>query len=117
MDTQSFNGRLFELRQRFITAMPEKVGSISETLARCAGDDRSAMYRLERQFHTLAGTAGTYGLMAVAAAAREAEEACAELHESSMDGESFYYLQYLVDQVRRAASCVDAVEQRGSQAA
>ncbi len=112
--SRTLNTRLLDLRDHFIKTVPGRIDAINETLAQCATNDPTAMHRLERQFHTLAGTAGTYGLLEIAAAAGEAEATCADAQEAWLDGESFYYLQYLVDQLRRAA---DAVEEHGIEAA
>src|SRR4029077_12815367 len=95
----SLKGRLFELKQRFVQTMPDRIAAIASTLAGCVDGGREATDRLERQFHTLGGTAGTYDLHAVAAAAFEGEEACMELNQSPLDSDDFTYLTFLVDQL------------------
>jgi chemotaxis protein histidine kinase CheA len=107
---EELKGRLLDLKQRFIQKMPDRIAAIATTLANCVDGDRDAMERLERQFHTLAGTAGTYELGAVAAAAFEGEAACVGLRESSFDNDSFKYLTFLVDQLRGALAA-DAPDQ------
>jgi len=98
----TLKGRLFDLKQRFVQTMPDRIAAIASTLAGCIDGGREVRDQLERQFHTLAGTAGTYDLHAVAAAAFEGEEACAELNQSPLDSDSFRYLTFLVDQLRGA---------------
>jgi HPt (histidine-containing phosphotransfer) domain-containing protein len=98
----TLNGRLLDLKQRFVQTMPDRIAAIASTLAGCSDGGKEVTDRLERQFHTLAGTAGTYDLNAVAAAAFEGEEACAELGQSPLDRDSFRYLTLLVDQLRGA---------------
>jgi PAS domain S-box-containing protein len=74
--TTTFERRLGELRTRFVQAMPARVEAIEKTLRDCmAKRTPEAATALERHFHSLAGTAGTYGLLDVEAAAREGEEA------------------------------------------
>lgn len=94
--------RLSDLRQRFVLTMPDRIAAISATVAECMNAGGEAMERLERQFHSLAGTAGTYDLDAVAAAALEGEEACAQLSQSLLDEDNFTYLTILVDQLHSA---------------
>jgi HPt (histidine-containing phosphotransfer) domain-containing protein len=62
----TLTGRLLDLKQRFVRKMPDRIAAITSTLS--GYEDGSAEVRalLERQFHTLAGTAGTYDLDAVA---------------------------------------------------
>ena len=98
----ALKGRLFDLKQRFVRTMPDRITAIASTLAGCVDGGREATDRLERQFHTLGGTAGTYDLHAVAAAAFEGEEACMELNQSPLDSDNFTYLTFLVDQLRVA---------------
>ena len=97
-----FKGRLIELKHRFVRTMPDRIAAIASTLAVAAAGDGEATARLEREFHTLAGTAGSYGLNAVGAAAFEGEEACAGLEKSPLDGETVETLTRLIDQLRGA---------------
>jgi HPt (histidine-containing phosphotransfer) domain-containing protein len=105
--TTTLKGRIFDLKQRFVQTMPERIVAIATTLDGCIAGGDEALQRLERQFHTLAGTAGTYDLRAVAGAAFEGEEACVELRESPLDSENFTYLTFLVNQLRGALA-IDA---------
>lgn len=98
----TLKGQLFDLKQRYVQRMPDRIAAIASTLDDCVDGGREPMDWLERQFHTLGGTAGTYGLNAVAAAAFEGEVACVELKESPLDRDSFTYLTFLVDQLRSA---------------
>ena len=106
----TLKGQLFDLKQRFVQTMPNRIAAIATTLAGRFDAEPGVMGRLERQFHTLAGTAGTYGLNAVAATAFEGEEVCAELKESSLQGEDYTYLAFLVNQLSGALAA-DAPEQ------
>ena len=98
----TLKGRLFDLKQRFVQTMPDRIAAIASTLSACVEGGKEVSDRLERQFHTLGGTAGTYDLHAVAAAAFEGEEACMELGHSPLEGDNFTYLTFLVDQLRVA---------------
>lgn len=58
------------LREKFIAGLPARIDSIAGTL-------RTATVReVERAFHSLAGTAATYGMFGIAGVAREGEEVC-----------------------------------------
>lgn len=100
-------GRLLDMKQRFVRSVPDRIAAITSALADFRNGGSEAPHRLERQFHTLAGTAGTFDLSAVAAVAFEGEEACLELHQSAPDGEDFTYLAFLVEQLHGALA-VDA---------
>ncbi len=106
----TLKGQLFDLKQRFVRTMPDRIAAIAATLAACLDGGSEATHRLERQFHTLGGTAGTYDLHAVAAAAFEGEEACVEINRSPLDSDGFTYLTFLVDQLRGALA-IDAPAQ------
>lgn len=97
--SDELNGRLIELKDRYVRKMPDRIEAIASMLTSCVRGGSDAMDRLERQFHTLAGTAGTFGLNAVAAAASDGEEACAEGNRGPLD---IRYLSILVDQLRFA---------------
>jgi HPt (histidine-containing phosphotransfer) domain-containing protein len=94
--------RLLDLKQRFVETMPDRIAAIASTLSDCVAGGGEATDRLERQFHTLGGTAGTYDLHAVAAVAFEGEEACTEPNRSLLDSDYFAYLAFLVEQLRVA---------------
>jgi diguanylate cyclase (GGDEF)-like protein len=70
----SVEERIRVLRDRFVCGLTVRVAGIEAELAHMA-DDGSAM-ELERLFHTLAGTAGTYGLDRIAELAAHGEEIC-----------------------------------------
>jgi HPt (histidine-containing phosphotransfer) domain-containing protein len=106
----TLEGRLLDLKHRFVRTMPDRIAAIASTLNDCASGGKEPNERLQRQFHTLAGTAGTYALNAVAAAAFEGEEACAELGDSPPASDAFSYLSFLVDQLYGALA-VDAPAQ------
>ena len=64
--------RIRELRQRYALTLPDRVASIGNLLTQ-AGERNAARVELLRQFHTLAGTAGTFGYQDLATLAWEAE--------------------------------------------
>jgi HPt (histidine-containing phosphotransfer) domain-containing protein len=64
--------RIRELRQRYAQTLPDRLASIAGMLMQ-AGERSIARTELLRQFHTLAGTAGTFGYEDIATLAREAE--------------------------------------------
>jgi HPt (histidine-containing phosphotransfer) domain-containing protein len=61
---------LEELRAEYRAELPGKLAHLKALLA------RNQMKELHRALHTLAGSAGTFGLPAVSEAAREAEAYC-----------------------------------------
>jgi len=87
--------KLLQLRERFTAALPRRIDEIAGTLANCEAH-LAPLSDLERQFHSLAGTAGTYGLSAVAELAAEGEAAC------STDTPVGDYFHALIDSMRRA---------------
>lgn len=66
------NDKIQFLKERFVNGLPMRLDAMIEMVSRSAKQD------LERAFHSLAGTGGTYGLSAVAAIAREGEEMCGQ---------------------------------------
>ena len=64
--------RIRELRQRYAQTLPDRAASIGRMLMQ-APQRNITRAELLRQFHTLAGTAGTFGYEDIAALAREAE--------------------------------------------
>lgn len=66
-DLRSAQEKLAALRQRFALSLPGRLDAIEAAL----GGDAS---ELERLFHTLAGTAGTFGFSVISALARLGEE-------------------------------------------
>jgi chemotaxis protein histidine kinase CheA len=95
----ALEGRLLDLKQRYVRSLPERIGAIASTLTTLGDGSRGMTEKLGRQFHTLAGTAGMYDLNSVSAAAAEGEEACSEINRNPVDGSSFQYLSFLVDQL------------------
>lgn len=63
----ALKGQIIELRERFLRKMPARIEAIASTLTACIDGGSDAMDRLERQFHTLAGTAGDQLRFALAA--------------------------------------------------
>ena len=61
---------LDELRAEYRAELPGKLAHLKALLA------QNRMKELHRALHTLAGSAGTFGLPAVSEAAREAEAYC-----------------------------------------
>jgi two-component system cell cycle sensor histidine kinase/response regulator CckA len=96
---QTFEGRFANLKQRYVAAVPDRVAAIAEVLS-ASRERREMAPLLEHQFHTLAGTAGTYGLHSLSAVATEGEETCAALGGRLLDDESLTHLKCLVDHLR-----------------
>jgi HPt (histidine-containing phosphotransfer) domain-containing protein len=66
------------LKERFLRGLPARLDVIDNALRTSAVGD------VERGFHSLAGTASTYGLIGIAAVAAEGEYLCAgDLDESA----------------------------------
>lgn len=107
METSTLDGKLLELKRRYVRTMPDRIAALASTLAECLAGGPDLTDRLERQFHALAGTAGTYDLNTVAAAAFEGEQACLELEHAPLDDDDFTYLAFLVEQLHGALA-VDA---------
>ena len=55
----SLTGRLLDMKHRFVRMMPDRIAAITSTLSGYGDGDAEVRALLERQFHTLAGTAGT----------------------------------------------------------
>lgn len=106
--------RLIDLKQRYMRSLPERIDAIAGAVTSLGEGDRETTEQLERQFHTLAGTAGTYDLNAVSAAAAEGEEACSEINRnpagSSNDAP---HLSFLVDQLYDALAADGGPEWAG----
>ena len=68
------------LRERFLRGLPDRLDVIDAAL------HTSALTEVERGFHSLVGTAGTYGLITIAEIAAKGEYACAnDLNEDTLD--------------------------------
>jgi diguanylate cyclase (GGDEF)-like protein len=94
--------KLLQLRERFAAALPRRIDEIADTLSNCEAQ-LVPLPDLERKFHSLAGTAGTYGLAAVADLAAEGEAACSTdtpVRASDM----FDYFHSLIDSMRQATT-------------
>src|SRR4051794_10725703 len=91
------NEKIRALKHRFVQGLPARISAIHDALM-CSGDGRAAS-DLERSFHSLAGTAATYGLDSVAALAAEGEEICAG---AAFDAEALHFLESIVDELRAA---------------
>ena len=65
------------LRARFFSRLAERVVTLQATVA-TFDDGLEARDSLERQFHSLAGIAGTYGFPGLTDLARHGELRCAE---------------------------------------
>ena len=97
---KSLESKLLQLRDKFVEALPQRIDALSIAIARCQRDG-DGHDDLTRQFHSLAGTAATHGLVTIGALAAEGEEACGCLAE-----ETFAYLSSLVDSMRAAAAAL-----------
>jgi diguanylate cyclase (GGDEF)-like protein len=72
----SVEEKIRALRDRFVHGLAGRIEEIEGELAQMAGNGSAAA--LERKFHTLAGTAGTYGLDQIAELAVRGEEICCD---------------------------------------
>src|SRR5436309_2984256 len=68
------NPKLLQLAERFAAALPARIDALAEAVARCEADP-SALHHVERAFHSLAGTGGTYGMTAISELAAAGERA------------------------------------------
>lgn len=105
--------RLLDLRKRFIRSLPDRVAAIVETLRqRQDGAEREGT--LDRQFHNLSGTAGTFGFFAIAAAALDGFDECAGLNGARIEGDA-RYLWSIVEELANEA-CDPIALERASEA-
>lgn len=103
MNKSGFELRVAELRDRYVLSLPALVAAIAEGL-RSRQHSASPSGALDRQFHSLAGTAGTFGLFAIAATATDGFEECASLDGARIEGAARYLwsiVEELEDQVAR----------------
>jgi HPt (histidine-containing phosphotransfer) domain-containing protein len=91
--------KLLQLRERFTAALPRRIDEIADTLANCEAQ-LAPLSDLERRFHSLAGTAGTYGLTDIADLAAEGESACGTDTPVCVSEMSDYF-HSLIDSMRR----------------
>lgn len=101
----SLEQKIRALRDRFVLGLSSRVAKIDEELARIAGDGSTAA--LERHFHTLAGTAATYGLERIAEIAARGEEICID---QIIDDRATRDLHALVAELRAAIAVEGGLE-------
>lgn len=99
--------RLDQLRQKFLEGLPKRLEAIDESWAGLQSRKMGAAETLERNFHSLAGTAGTFGVSHLSAVAANAERVCESLKSPGPDQESWQQIEMLIGQLRLAA--VEAV--------
>jgi HPt (histidine-containing phosphotransfer) domain-containing protein len=103
MNNAGFESRVAELRARYVHSLPALVAAIRDAL-RGRPQAGPSPGSLDRQFHSLAGTAGTFGLHAIAATALDGFDECSSFDETHVDGGSRYLwsiVEELEDQVAR----------------
>lgn len=91
-------------RRHFVSELPVRVRAIVTELSRVAGGE-GGLTDLERLFHTIAGTGSTFGLVAVASLAREAEEICSG---HSLDDERAAYLRMVAADLENQVAALSA---------
>lgn len=97
--------KLASLRDRFVSGIPDRIGRIEKALILSAQAGGSvALETATRELHTLAGTAGTYGLTKIAALAREGELRFASI----LKAEQLKDVQALLDRLRYAARLTES---------
>lgn len=89
MTTTEFETRLLEMKNRFVRGLPDRVEAIAEGLRQRQAGRSEFEETLERQFHNLAGTAGTYGFLEIAAVASDGFDGCAHLNRR-IEGDARY---------------------------
>lgn len=97
-----FETRLVDLKSRFARSLPGRVEEIAEAL-RQRQDYDDGKGTLDRQFHNLAGTAGTFGFLSIAAVATDGFDECAEIGTGRFSGET-RYLWSILEELAHAAS-------------
>jgi diguanylate cyclase (GGDEF)-like protein len=95
----SVEEKIRALRDRFVDGLAARIAAIDTELAQMAGNGSAAA--LERQFHTLAGTAGTYGLDRIAELAAQGEEICTD---QKVDAGAMRSLHAIVAELRAAVA-------------
>lgn len=81
--------RIKGLRQRYARALPGYLAEIRELMVQASEVSRAALLR---PFHTLAGTAGTFGCVEIASLAWEAEGILSSNSASNVSGEELEQL-------------------------
>jgi chemotaxis protein histidine kinase CheA len=67
------------LRAEYLADAPERVRELSAALGRLRAHDQTALADLQRYFHRLAGSGGSYGFPEISSRSRAAEHAVAAL--------------------------------------
>ncbi len=101
--TAAVEERIRMLRKRFTDTLPDRLAEVRRAWMRLCASPASpeVQHQLARQFHTLGGTAGSYGLMDVAGLAAEGELTCEDLG-AHPDSDTFPYLATIVNDISRA---------------
>lgn len=88
MSWQDLGKEFQKLRTEFRGSLPAKLKRLRSLWERvdCDEPDPDALEILKRELHTMAGSAGSFGLPQVSKAAEAAEEALAGLKEGSRPG-------------------------------
>ena len=99
--TAKFETRLANLKNQYLGNLPARVASISAALRQRQEGIEQIDGDLHRQFHNMAGTAGTYGLFTIAAAATDGMDECANLGMAPIEGAA-RYLWSLIEELENA---------------
>jgi chemotaxis protein histidine kinase CheA len=88
MTWQDLGKEFQKLRKEFRGSMPAKLTRLRSLWARidCAEPDADALEILRRELHTMVGSAGSFGLPQVSAAATKAEDCLTGLRDGSRPG-------------------------------
>src|SRR5258708_23721262 len=110
--SDSLGPKLLVLKERFLAGLPQRFNDLEAAMKRCTPEaEPGAVEEVERRFHTIAGTAGTYGLSEVAALAAEGEETCAMSAGSQDDASTLEYLRSLVDSMKEVVPSTKPAEE------
>jgi len=74
-----FEAAMKVLRAQYLADAPERVRELSAALGRLRARDQAALADLQRCFHRLAGSGGSYGFPEITSRSRAAEQAVAAL--------------------------------------
>ena len=103
----ALQARLQELRSRFEHTLPERLAAIAVRLGQLSLEPTRGdwLAELTRDFHSMAGTAGSFGLVEVSAITLAAEEVCNRV-DGRIDDQALDALMALIsratDVTRRA---------------
>lgn len=103
--TAGVQRRMHDLRKRFVQSLPDRIADIANSLRERQRLNWAEEGTLDRQFHNLAGTAGTFGLFAIAAAAEDGFEECSDLSGARIEGEA-RYLWSIVEELENETGAV-----------